>query len=112
MRPRRTCLGCRRLDRFSLLPRRCFNEAEAHTPRMRIFLHGLRQYRASFNKAEAHTPRMRRSASSSSPATISSFNEAEAHTPRMLPNYNPLAVKAILADFRAIGAVTGKISWI
>jgi hypothetical protein len=65
-----------------------------------------------FNEAEADGPRMRSLVSITKDSSLSGFNEAEADGPRMLPNYNPLVVKAILADFRAIVAATGKISWI
>ena len=86
-----------------------FNEAEAHTPRMRIQDVQARSRPTRFNEAEAHAPRMP-TPKSCSPLRRAGFNEAEAHTPRMLPRYNPLVVKAILADFRAICAATGKIS--
>ena len=76
MRPRRVRLGWPQPDCAGRAPRRCFNEAEARTPRM-----------------DERIPDCRH--------CCRGFNEAEARTPRMASPRNPLAIRAKLSSFRA-----------
>ena len=68
-------IGCGRL--------RCFNEAEAHAPRIPPADNAPADNApAGFNEAEAHAPRIPGDGTASG-SGIESFNEAEAHAPRI-----------------------------
>ena len=82
MRPRRMRLGYLRGQRQPRLVANCFNEAEAHAPRILIQNQSTFYLCPSFNEAEAHAPRIHVIGAGGN-GSIASFNEAEAHAPRI-----------------------------